>query len=39
MTLVVDLLSEALKKARKSEEHYDLKTFQSMVRDEANKTI
>jgi ParB/RepB/Spo0J family partition protein len=32
---VVDILSDALKEARKASEQYDVKTFQSMMRDRA----
>jgi len=35
MADVVDLLSQTLKAARKAAEQYDVKTFQSMMRDEA----
>jgi ParB family transcriptional regulator, chromosome partitioning protein len=35
MAGVVDLLSETLKEARKAAEQYDVKTFQSMMRDKA----
>jgi hypothetical protein len=32
---VVELLTETLKEARKAAEQYDVKTFQSMMRDKA----
>jgi len=35
MVDVVDLLSQTLKAARKAAEQYDVKTFQSMMRDQA----
>jgi hypothetical protein len=35
MTDVVELLVETLKEARKAAEQYDVKTFQSMMRDKA----
>lgn len=35
MTEVVELLGETLKEARKAAEQYDVKTFQSMMRDKA----
>ena len=35
MSDVVDLLGETLKEARKAAEQYDVKTFQSMMRDRA----
>ena len=35
MAEVVDVLSDALKEARKAAEQYDVKTFQSMMRDRA----
>jgi ParB/RepB/Spo0J family partition protein len=34
---VVDLLTETLREARKAAEQYDVKTFQSMMRDKARK--
>ena len=34
---VVDLLAKALKEARKAAERYDVKTFQSMMKDRAKK--
>jgi len=37
MVEVVDALSEALKEARRAAEQYDVKTFQSMMRDKAKK--
>ena len=35
MAEVVELLSETLKEARKAADQYDVKTFQSMMRDKA----
>ena len=35
MDEVVESLSEALKEARKAAEQYDVKTFQSMMKDKA----
>jgi hypothetical protein len=35
MAAVVDLLGETLKEARKAADQYDVKTFQSMMRDKA----
>jgi hypothetical protein len=35
MSEVVELLTETLKEARKAAEQYDVKTFQSMMRDKA----
>ena len=37
MPELVDLLSETLKEARKAAEQFDVKTFQSMMRDKAKK--
>ncbi|HLJ96862.1 MAG TPA: ParB/RepB/Spo0J family partition protein [Gemmataceae bacterium] len=36
MAEVVELLAETLKEARRAAEQYDVKTFQSMMRDKAN---
>jgi ParB family chromosome partitioning protein len=38
MSDLVDLLAETLKEARKAAEQYDVKTFQSMMKDRAQKT-
>ena len=35
---VVQLLTDTLKEARKAAEQYDVKTFQSMMRDRSKKT-
>jgi hypothetical protein len=35
MSDVVELLSETLKEARKAAEQFDVRTFQSMMRDKA----
>jgi hypothetical protein len=35
MSDVVELLAETLKEARKAAEQYDVKTFQSMMRDKS----
>jgi ParB family transcriptional regulator, chromosome partitioning protein len=39
MTAVVDLLSETLKEARRAADQYDVKTFQSMMKDKAKAAI
>jgi hypothetical protein len=37
MTEVVETLADALKEARRAAEQFDVKTFQSMMRDKAKK--